>query len=71
MLEEDKVQHFMYSFFLVVIISYFSSLLLGVLFSMLVGLAKEIYDHYFGSGFCYKDMWANVCGICLAMVVLV
>lgn len=69
--EEDKQQHFYYSFFIFL----FSFLLLpnvaiALLGAFLVGLGKEIWDHYFGSGFCWYDMLANQVGIILGCVMV-
>ena len=33
----------------------------------LIGLAKECWDHFYGSGFCWFDMMGNLIGIAAAL----
>jgi uncharacterized protein YfiM (DUF2279 family) len=37
---------------------------------VLIGLAKECWDHYWGSGFCWLDMLANTMGIAAGSVIV-
>ncbi|ARU54998.1 multipass membrane protein [Oleiphilus messinensis] len=67
--EEDKQKHFWYSFWIVVLMLPFTSLFGAVLTSFFVGVGKEIWDHFYGSGFCWYDMLANAVGITLAACV--
>ncbi|MBY4676797.1 YfiM family protein [Marinobacterium arenosum] len=64
--EEDKQQHFWYSFFILLGCSLVVPLPLALATTFLVGLAKEIWDHYRGSGFCWYDMLANLLGMAFA-----
>lgn len=61
--QQDKLLHINYS----AAIMFLSALLLPMtyafLLTALVGLGKEIWDHYYGSGFCVYDMAANFIGI--------
>lgn len=60
----DKFQHFTYSLGIFLGGAVFlPSLAIACSVTMLIGLGKEIWDHYYGSGFCLYDMLANVIGI--------
>ncbi|MBV0932315.1 hypothetical protein [Marinobacterium weihaiense] len=61
--EEDKRQHFGYSFVLLLLAAPWVPLAAAVTLVLLIGLLKEIWDHFWGSGFCWIDMAANVLGI--------
>jgi uncharacterized protein YfiM (DUF2279 family) len=64
--EEDKQKHFYYSFFILLAAYCVLSLLWSIVFTLLVGVAKEVWDHYYGSGYCWWDLLANVIGIVAA-----
>ena len=61
--EEDKRQHFTYSFVLLLMSAFWLNLWAAVSVVLLIGLVKEVWDHFWGSGFCWLDMAANVLGI--------
>lgn len=61
--EEDKRQHFTYSFVLLLMSAFWLNLWAAVSVVLLIGLVKEVWDHFWGSGFCWIDMAANVLGI--------
>jgi hypothetical protein len=63
MTEEDKLKHLFYSFWIFAIALLFFSELNAFLLTFAIGVVKEIWDEYFGSGFCYFDMAANCVGI--------
>ena len=67
--EGDKQQHIAWSFWMT--LAAFGVLGAGAAFSlvMLVGLAKECWDEWYGSGFCRYDLLANVIGACAALLV--
>lgn len=69
--ERDKQQHFAISF--VIFIMLYPLMYLGWVFAvtLLIGLIKELWDHYAGSGFCWWDMIANILGIAAAMACIV
>lgn len=67
--EEDKRQHFGYSFVLLLLAAPWMSLVVAIIFVLLIGLLKEVWDLFWGSGFCWIDMAANVFGIIVAMPV--
>ncbi len=61
--EEDKRQHFFYSFVLMLLAAPWFSLGVATVVVLLIGLLKEVWDHYWGTGFCWIDMAANTFGI--------
>lgn len=67
--QEDKRLHFWYSFG----IQLLAMLLVGwpgaLVLTLLIGLGKEIWDHFYGSGFCWWDMVANCFGIATALII--
>lgn len=44
-------------------------LMAGILITLAVGLLKELWDHYYGSGFCWADLVANKIGIVITMAI--
>jgi hypothetical protein len=69
MTEKDKLKHFWYSFFIAVGALLLVSEPKAFLLTFMVGVAKEIWDKYYGSGFCYYDIAANCLGIMMAFSV--
>ena len=84
MREEDKRKHFVWSFWLILLALIFMPNVEAFILVFLIGLAKECWDHFYGSGFCLFDMLGNLLGslaglslvvvvssiVCLASVVL-
>jgi len=68
--EEDKKKHFRYSLVILLASYCVLSLVWSIVITLLVGLGKEIWDHYYGSGFCWWDMLANVVGLVLGLVLI-
>lgn len=69
--EEDKIKHVVISSALVAGLSMLAPLWLTVVFTMLIGLGKELLDlFYYRSGFCWYDMLANGIGCTLGLVFL-
>jgi hypothetical protein len=66
MTEEDKLKHLHYSFWISVVALLFVSELNAFSLSFAIGILKEIWDKYYGSGFCYFDIAANCIGISIA-----
>ena len=68
--EKDKHQHFLYS--LVILLGSYCvlSLALSIIVTLLIGLGKEIWDHYCGSGFCWWDLLANGVGIVAGLLLI-
>jgi hypothetical protein len=62
-LERDKQQHLALSYALVVLFFFItSSLPVAAGGTLALGLGKEAWDKYYGSGFCWYDMLANAAG---------
>jgi len=68
--EEDKQQHFLYSLAILLLSYCVFSLTFSLVVTLLIGLGKEIWDHYYGSGFCYWDLLANVLGISTGLLLI-
>ena len=60
--EEDKIKHMVWSFWLTLMALVVLSPLLAFGAVFLLGLAKEWWDKYYGSGFCFYDMTGNLIG---------
>jgi len=67
--ERDKQQHFWLSMVIVLLALFIVGFGPAVLISASAGLAKEIWDHYYGSGFCRYDLLADALGIGAATLV--
>jgi hypothetical protein len=60
--EEDKIKHMVWSFWLTLMALAVLSPVLAFGAVFLLGLAKEWWDKYYGSGFCFYDMTGNLIG---------
>ena len=67
--EEDKIKHITWSFWITVIALLFFTNFYSLLLAFLIGVIKEVWDHYYGSGFCLYDISANCLGISLAFCI--
>lgn len=67
MKEEDKIKHIVWSFCLTVGALVFLSMLASLVLVFLIGFIKEIWDQYYGSGFCFFDLLGNMVGILAAI----
>lgn len=61
--EEDKIKHMVWSFCTTLIALGVMSTVLAFGTVFLLGLAKECWDKYYGSGFCFYDVTGNLIGI--------
>lgn len=68
--EPDKQLHVRWSFWLTLAAHLFWPLHWAVLMVVLIGLAKEGWDHYYGSGLCFADLLSNFIGIIAAVYVI-
>lgn len=65
--QRDKQQHIVCSFAIYILFVSCSPVWLALVMTLLIGLAKEVWDKYYGSGFCYYDLLSNCIGVGLAM----
>jgi len=70
MQEEDKQQHFLYSLGILLLSYCVFSLISSLIITLLIGLGKEIWDHYYGTGFCWWDLLANMLGIFTGLLLI-
>lgn len=76
--EHDKRQHFAVSLLLfaasslllMLWCSLWPSLVAAATLTLLIGLGKEVWDHFYGSGFCWFDMVANLAGMLIGAVLV-
>lgn len=61
--EEDKRKHIAWSFWLTLLAMLFMPATPAIVLVFLIGLAKECWDQFYGSGFCLFDMLGNALGI--------
>jgi hypothetical protein len=66
--EEDKIKHLRWSFWITAVALLFFTDLHSLLIAFAIGVIKEVWDHYYGSGFCLYDISANCLGIFLAFL---
>ena len=60
--EEDKIKHMVWSFWMTLIALAVVPPVVAFSAVFLLGLAKEWWDKYYGSGFCFYDMTGNLIG---------
>jgi hypothetical protein len=69
--KEDKIKHMTWSFWLAFVGMVFFSTFVAIAIVFLIGLLKEIWDKYYGSGFCYYDLIGNTMGITAAALITI
>ena len=62
MQEEDKRKHIVWSFWLILVALLFLPVAESFIAVLMIGLAKECWDHFYGSGFCLFDILGNLLG---------
>lgn len=67
--QPDKQQHVACSFVIYLVACAVTPVAVALALTLLVGLAKEVWDKYYGTGFCYYDLLSNCIGVGLAMPV--
>lgn len=68
--EKDKQQHFVISFLITIISLFLMSVLNTMVFVITIGVLKEIWDSYKGTGFCWIDMLSNMIGMLSGIIVM-
>lgn len=60
-----------WSFWITLIALCFWPLADAIIFSFFVGFSKEVWDHFYGSGFCVFDLAGNGIGMTVAVGVYI
>ena len=68
--EDDKHQHFWYSCVILLLLIAFLDWQYSLAGTIILGLMKEVWDYFRGSGFCWYDMFANGLGILLGLLII-
>ena len=67
--QRDKQKHFKVCLGLGLVLLPVVGLLNSILLISLIGLIKEALDHFYGSGFCWYDLQANMAGLFLSILI--
>ncbi len=70
MQQEDKAQHIICAFMVVVMLQPLMPVLWACLVVFAVGLVKEAWDGSMGTGFCWYDIAANTMGVLFALLLM-
>ena len=68
--EEDKRKHAQWSFWLTLLAVLVMTPWEAFVVVFLIGLAKEVWDRFYGSGFCFYDMIGNLVGSVAALAIV-
>lgn len=68
--EADKLQHILVSLVLMQMALFIMPFWPAALVVSVIGVAKEVWDHFYGSFFCWRDIYANTFGIILGWLLL-
>ena len=68
-LSRDKLLHFSISALLTIGISFWLGWIPAVGITMIIGIGKELYDGWFGTGFSIEDLLADGIGIVAGSVI--
>ena len=67
--QRDKQKHFKVCLGLGLVLLPVMGLLNSIILISLIGLTKEAFDHFYGSGFCWYDLQANMAGLLLSILI--
>jgi len=67
--QHDKQQHVVCSFVIYLFACALAPASVALALTLFIGLMKEVWDKYYGTGFCYYDLLSNCIGVGLAMPV--
>lgn len=67
--QRDKQKHFKVCLGLGLVLLPAMGLLNSIILISLIGLTKEAFDHFYGSGFCWHDLQANMAGLLFAILI--
>ena len=65
--QKDKQQHIVVSFGIMESNLIVFGLAQSVFLTFAIGIGKEVWDEYYGSGFCWYDILGNTLGILVAI----
>lgn len=65
--ETDKQQHILVSCIIMMACLVFMTFIPSFIVTFAIGIAKEIWDKIYGTGFCWYDMLGNMVGIVVAI----
>lgn len=68
-IQTDKIYHFLACFSLTYILGNFD-MLFSICVVMIVSMLKEIYDEFFGNGWSWGDIVADIFGIVIGIISL-
>ena len=66
--QKDKQQHIVVSFGIMESNLIFLGLAQSVFLTFAIGIGKEVWDEYYGTGFCWYDIIGKTLGILMAIV---
>ena len=67
--QHDKQQPVVCSFVIYLFACALAPASVALALTLFIGLMKEVWDKYYGTGFCYYDLLSNCIGVGLAMPV--
>ena len=67
--QRDKQKHFKVCLGLGLVLLPVMGLLNSIILISIIGLTKEAFDHFYGSGFCWYDLQANMAGLFLSILI--
>jgi hypothetical protein len=70
MVEEDKAQHIICAYMAMIGMQFFMPTGQAVLLVLFLGLLKEFWDLWIGTGICWYDVLANTLGATFALLLL-
>ena len=65
--QKDKQQHIVVSFCIMECNLIIFGLAQSVFLTFVIGFGKEVWDEYYGTGFCWYDILGNALGILVAI----
>ncbi len=68
MVEEDKAQHIIVAYMTVVGLQFVMPMGQAAMAVLFIGLLKEFWDLWMGTGFCWYDVLANTLGVVFALL---
>lgn len=70
-IQDDKLLHFSFSCILLFGTTIFFPFIESLVIVISIGWLKEIWDEYYGNGWSWGDIIANIVGILLGVIILI